>query len=101
MIYILGMKTISVIGTSLFNITIVSLISVFLQVFINHNLDFILAIILIVSSSLGAAIASRFIEKIKVDVLKVAFGFLILIIASLLIYELVRTPIFLQTIDIL
>jgi uncharacterized membrane protein YfcA len=101
MIYILGMKTVSVIGTSLFNITIVSLISVFLQVFINHNLDFILAIILIVSSSLGAAIASRFIEKIKADVLKVAFGFLILIIASLLIYELVRTPIYLQTIDIL
>ncbi|MDA1284609.1 MAG: sulfite exporter TauE/SafE family protein, partial [Proteobacteria bacterium] len=78
MIYILGMKTVSVIGTSLFNITVVSLISVVLQVIINQNLDFILALILIVSSSLGAALASRFIEKIKIDILKDAFGFLIL-----------------------
>ena len=101
MIYILGMTTVSVIGTSLFNITIVSLISVILQVVINQNLDFILAIILIISSSLGAALASRFIEKIKIDYLKEAFGFLILIIASLLIYELLRTPIYMQTIDIL
>ena len=101
MIYILGMTTVSVIGTSLFNITIISLISVILQVLINQNLDFILAIILIVSSSLGAALASRFIEKIKIEVLKEAFGFLILIIASLLIYELLRTPMHMQSIDIL
>lgn len=101
MIYILGMTTVSVIGTSLFNITIVSLISVILQVVVNQNLDFILAIILIISSSLGAALASRFIEKIKIDYLKEAFGFLILIIASLLIYELLRTPVYMQTIDIL
>jgi uncharacterized membrane protein YfcA len=95
------MTTVSVIGTSLFNITIVSLISVILQVVVNQNLDFILAIILIISSSLGAALASRFIEKIKIDYLKEAFGFLILIIASLLIYELLRTPVYMQTIDIL
>ena len=101
MIYILGMTTVSVIGTSLFNITIVSLISVILQVIINQNLDFVLAIILIISSSMGAAIASRFIEKIKIDYLKEAFGFLILIIASLLIYELLKTPVYMQTIDIL
>jgi len=101
MIYILGMTTVSVIGTSLFNITVVSLISVILQVLVNKNLDFVLAIILIVSSSLGAALASRLIEKIKIDTLKEAFGFLILIISSLLIYELLRTPIYLQTIDIL
>jgi len=56
---------------------------------------------LIISSSLGAALASRFIEKIKIDYLKEAFGFLILIIASLLIYELLRTPVYMQTIDIL
>ena len=95
------MTTVSVIGTSLFNITIVSLISVILQVVVNQNLDFILAIILIISSSLGAALASIFIERIKIDYLKEAFGFLILIIASLLIYELLRTPEYMQTIDIL
>ena len=40
MIYFLGMKTISVIGTSLFNITIVSFVSLFLQIYINQNIDF-------------------------------------------------------------
>ena len=39
MIYFLGMKTISVIGTSLFNITIVSFVSLFLQIYINQNID--------------------------------------------------------------
>ena len=93
MIYILGMKTISVIGSSLLNITVVSLISLFLQIYINQNIDFILAIFLIISSSIGAAIASRIIDKFDQENLKVLFGVLLIIIASFLIYELFRTPI--------
>ena len=93
MIYILGMKTISVIGSSLLNITIVALISLFLQIYINQNIDFVLAIFLIISSSIGAAIASRIIDKFDQENLKVLFGVLLVIIASFLIYELFRTPI--------
>ena len=93
MIYILGMKTISVIGSSLLNITVVSLISLFLQIYINQNIDFILAIFLIISSSIGAAIASRIIDKFDQENLKVLFGVFLIIIASFLIYELFRTPI--------
>ena len=85
MIYLLGMTTISVIGTSLFNITIISLISLFLQIAINQNVDFVLAIMLIVSSSLGSAIASRVIEKLDQENLKVLFGVLLVIIASFLL----------------
>ena len=70
MIYLLGMKTISVIGTSLFNITLVSFASLFLQIYINQNIDFILAIFLIVSSSVGAAIASRVIDRFDQENLK-------------------------------
>ena len=99
MIYLLGMTTISVIGTSLFNITIISLISLFLQIVINQNIDFVLAILLIVSSSLGAAIASRVIEKLDQENLKVLFGVLLVIIASFLLYELFRTPNNLYRID--
>ena len=99
MIYLLGMTTISVIGTSLFNITIISLISLFLQIVINQNVDFVLAILLIVSSSLGAAIASRVIEKLDQENLKVLFGVLLVIIASFLLYELFRTPNNLYRID--
>ena len=99
MIYLLGMTTISVIGTSLFNITIISLISLFLQIAINQNVDFVLAIMLIVSSSLGAAIASRVIEKLDQENLKVLFGVLLVIIASFLLYELFRTPNNLYRID--
>ena len=93
MIYILGMKTISVIGSSLLNITVVALISLFLQIYINQNIDFVLAIFLIISSSIGAAIASRIIDKFDQENLKVLFGVLLVIIASFLIYELFRTPI--------
>ena len=92
MIYILGMKTISVIGSSLLNITVVALISLFLQIYINQNIDFVLAIFLIISSSIGAAIASRIIDKFDQEDLKVLFGVLLVIIASFLIYDLFRTP---------
>lgn len=81
MIYILGMKTISVIGSSLLNITVVALISLFLQIYINQNIDFVLAIFLIISSSIGAAIASRVIDKFDQENLKVLFGVLLVIIA--------------------
>lgn len=93
MIYILGMKTISVIGSSLLNITVVALISLFLQIYINQNIDFVLAIFLIISSSIGAAIASRIIDKFDQENLKVLFGILLVIIASFLIYDLFRTPV--------
>jgi uncharacterized membrane protein YfcA len=93
MIYLLGMKTMSVIGSSLLNITVVALISLFLQIYINQNIDFVLAIFLIISSSIGAAIASRIIDKFDQENLKVLFGVLLVIIASFLIYELFRTPV--------
>ena len=93
MIYILGMKTISVIGSSLLNITVVALISLFLQIYINQNIDFVLAIFLIISSSIGAAIASRIIDKFDQENLKVLFGVLLVIIASFLIYDLFKTPV--------
>jgi uncharacterized membrane protein YfcA len=99
MIYLLGMTTISVIGTSLFNITIISLISLFLQITINQNVDFVLAVLLIISSSFGAAIASRVVEKLDQENLKVMFGVLLIIIASFLLYELFRTPNNLYRID--
>ena len=66
---------------------------VFLQIYINQNIDFVLAIFLIISSSIGAAIASRIIDKFDQENLKVLFGVLLVIIASFLIYELFRTPI--------
>ena len=99
MIYILGMTTISVIGTSLFNITLVSLASLFLQNYFNQNIDFILALFLIVSSSLGASIATRLVDKFDQEYLKIIFGLFLMIIAFLLVYELVRTPENLYIID--
>ncbi len=99
MIYLLGMKTISVIGTSLFNITVVSFVSLFLQIYINQNIDFVLAVFLIISSSIGAAIASRIIERFDQENLKVLFGILLLIIASFLLYDLFKTPVNLHEIN--
>ena len=92
MIYLLGMKTISVIGTSLFNITLVSFVSLILQIYINQNIDFVLAIFLIISSSIGAAIASRVIDRFDQENLKVLFGLLLVTIALFLLYDLFKIP---------
>ena len=99
MIYLLGMKTISVIGTSLFNITLVSFVSLFLQIYINQNIDFVLALFLIISSSIGAAIASRLIDRFNQENLKVLFGILLAIISSFLLYDLFKTPLYLFEIN--
>ena len=66
---------------------------------LNQNIDFILAIFLIVSSSVGAAIASRVIDRFDQENLKVLFGILLITIASFLLYDLFKTPINLYEIN--
>ena len=59
---------------------------------INQNIDFVLALGLIVSSSIGAALAARIVDMLDQENLKVTFGMLLLIISSFLAYDLFRTP---------
>ncbi|HYC64437.1 MAG TPA: sulfite exporter TauE/SafE family protein [Reyranellaceae bacterium] len=92
MIYLLGMPTAVVIGTSNFQILFVAANVTFLQAATNGTVDVVLALLLIIGGVIGAPIGSRVAAKLPSVVLRALMSVVILIVASQLVVELVRTP---------
>ena len=92
MIYLLGMPTIVVIGTSLFQIIFVAANVTFLQSVQNQTVDFVLALALTVGGVIGAQIGGRVGSKLHGEYLRILLAALILAVAGRLAYELVATP---------
>src|SRR6267378_2818307 len=92
MIYLLGMPTAVVIGTSNFQILFVAANVTFLQAATNGTVDIVLALLLILGGVVGAPIGSRLAAKLPGVVLRGLMAILILTVASELLTELLRTP---------
>lgn len=92
MIYLLGMPTAVVIGTSNFQILFVAANVTFLQATTNGTVDVVLALLLILGGVVGAPIGSRLASKLPGVVLRGLMAVLILAVAVELLTELLRTP---------
>ena len=92
MIYLLGMPTTVVIGTSNFQILFVAANVTFLQAATNGTVDVVLALLLILGGVVGAPIGSRLAAKLPGVVLRGLMAVLILGVAAELLIELLRTP---------
>ena len=92
MIYLLGMPTAVVVGTSLFQIIFVSANVTFLQAVQNQTVDLTLAMTLTVGGVIGAQIGGRFAAKLPGEQMRVLLAALILLVASRLAYELGAPP---------
>jgi len=92
MIYLLGMPTAVVIGTSNFQILFVAANVTFLQAATNGTVDIVLALLLILGGVVGAPIGSRLAAKLPGVVLRGLMSILILAVATELLTELLRTP---------
>ena len=92
MIYLLGMPTSVVIGTSNFQILFVAANVTFLQAATNGTVDVVLALLLIRGGVGGAPIGSRLAAKLSGVVLRGLMAMLILAVAAELLTELLRTP---------
>jgi len=92
MIYLLGMPTAMVVGTSLFQIIFVSANVTFLQATQNQTVDVVLALLLIVGGVVGAQFGGRVGAKLPGDTLRLLLGVLILGVALRLSLELVVRP---------
>jgi uncharacterized membrane protein YfcA len=92
MIYILGMPTVVVIGTSNFQILFVAANVTFLQAATNGTVDVVLALLLILGGVIGAPVGSRLAAKLPGVALRGLMAILILLVASELLTELLRTP---------
>jgi hypothetical protein len=86
MVYLLRMPMHVVVGTSLFQILFTCVNVTIMQSYMNHTVDFILALILLLGSTIGAQIGARFSKLLKGDQLKLLLACIVL---SVMVYMLV------------
>ena len=92
MVYILRMPMHVVVGTSLFQILFNCIEVTFLQAYTNHSVDFILAVLLLIGSTLGAQVGAVFGRKLKADQLKIILAGIVLVVTVKMVFDLTLTP---------
>lgn len=92
MIYLLGMATGAVIGTSLFQIIFVQAWVTFWQANNNQTVDILLALILTIGGVVGAQVGGRLGAKLPGEQLRFLMALVILATAGGLLYQLVAHP---------
>ena len=92
MIYLLGMPTQVVIGTSLFQITFVTGITALLQATVNQSVDIVLALLLLVIAVVGAQVGAKLSNKIRGEHLRAMLAGMVLLVAIRLAIGLIVTP---------
>ncbi len=92
MVYILGMPTSVVVGTSLFQIIFVTANSTFFQAYLNQTVDIILAALMILGGVIGAQIGVRMGSKLKAEYLRGLLAILVLAVCAKLFTDLVLQP---------
>ncbi len=93
MIYLLGMPTPIVIGTSLFQIMFVASNVTLQQAIRVQTVDVVLALLLMAGSVLGAQIGVRAGAKLKGEELRFLLALIVLVVCGWMVFNLVREPI--------
>jgi hypothetical protein len=92
MVYILRMPMHVVVGTSLFQILFNCIEVTFLQAYTNHSVDFILAVLLLLGSTVGAQVGAVFGRKLKGEQLKIILAVIVLVVTVKIVFEITLTP---------
>lgn len=92
MIYILRMPSSIVVGTSLFQIIFIASNATFLQALTNNTVDIVLALLMIVSSSIGAQFGTRVVYKSDANLMRVFLSLLIFVVCAKMFLNLVSEP---------
>jgi uncharacterized membrane protein YfcA len=92
MFYVLRMPMHVIVGTSLFQILFTCIEVTFLQSYTNHTVDFTLAVLLLLGSSIGAQVGAVFGRKLKGEQLKILLAIIVLVVTVKIIFELTLTP---------
>jgi len=92
MVYILGMSTNVVVGTSLFQIIFVTTNSTFFQSYLNQNVDIVLSALMILGGVIGAQIGASIGSKLKAEYLRGILAILVLMVCAKLLIDLALKP---------
>ncbi len=93
MIYILGMPTAVVVGTSLFQIIFVTANVTVLQAITNYSVDVLLALLLLGGGVMGAQIGARLGSRLRGEQLRGLLALLVLMVCMKLAYDLLAQPV--------
>ncbi|SHF14568.1 hypothetical protein SAMN05444273_10492 [Litoreibacter ascidiaceicola] len=92
MIYILGMPTKVVIGTSLFQIIFVTAFTTLLHATTNYTVDMALAVLLLIGGVIGAQIGTRIGVKLKAEQLRILLSIMVIAVCAKLALDLLIEP---------
>ena len=92
MIYLLGMPTSLVVGTSLFQIIFVAANTTILQASQNQTVDIVLATLLLIGSVAGVQIGAKFTNVLKGEHLRLILSTIIILVSLQLLTNLITVP---------
>ncbi|SHL42575.1 hypothetical protein SAMN05443432_101467 [Roseovarius litoreus] len=92
MIYLLGMPTKVVVGTSLFQIIFVTAFTTMLHATTNFTVDVALAVLLLIGGVIGAQIGTQIGTKMKAEQLRILLAMMVLAVCFKLAFDLLLQP---------
>ncbi len=92
MVYLLRMPMHVVVGTSLFQILFTCINVTVMQSYSNHTVDFVLAVLLLLGSTIGAQVGTAVSKRLKADQLKIMLASLVLLVCVKMTAGLLMTP---------
>ena len=92
MIYLLGMPTKVVVGTSLYQIIFVTAFTTLLHAMTNFTVDIVLAVLLLVGGVIGAQIGTRIGTRLKAEQLRILLAIMVLAVSGKLALDLLIMP---------
>ncbi len=93
MIYILGVRTIVAVGTSLFQVLFISINAAFQQAWQNHAVDLVLVFLLFAGSTVGAQIGSEVGNRVQGPFLRMILALILLaVMLKILVGDLLLPP---------
>ena len=95
MVYLLRMPMHVVVGTSLFQILFTCINVTIMQAFSNRTVDFVLALLLLIGSTIGAQVGAKLSKRLKADQLKIFLASIVLIVMVKMLVGLLLHPHFL------
>ena len=79
-VYLFGMRTRVVAGTSLFQILFVTATATMVSALTTHAVDIVLAALLLIGSVVGAQFGARFVQRVPTDAMRMMLAVLILLV---------------------
>ncbi|HEU4821638.1 MAG TPA: sulfite exporter TauE/SafE family protein [Qipengyuania sp.] len=92
MLYILGMSANVVVGTSLFNIVFVTILTTLMHALTTQAVDMVLVLFLLIGSVTGAQMGTQFAGRARPEVLRLVLAAIVLIIALRMLFGLGVRP---------